>query len=166
MLAIIERKTEKHRKLIEDELPFFHGILTFIKHTSRWYALALVSMSRRVEIEYVLERARLQQLFKAVVSAEDVGACKPDPQCYSLALARVNEKRREAGELPLLPSECLVIEDAPRGIESGRAAGMRTLGVTNTVTESSLRAAGAEVVTHSLYDWNADAVYHIFSEGQ
>ena len=165
LLALIERKTERHRQLIEDYLPLFPGILTFIKQTSRSFALALVSMARRVEIDYVLERAGLQQSFKALVSAEDVGACKPDPQCYNLALARLNEQRQAERELPLLPSECLVIEDAPQGIQSGHAAGMRTLGVTNTVTESSLRAAGADVVTASLYDWNADAVYHLFWEG-
>jgi beta-phosphoglucomutase-like phosphatase (HAD superfamily) len=64
--------------------------------------------------------------------------------------------------LPLLASECLVIEDSPPGIESGRKAGMRTLGVTNTVSEAQLRTAGAEVVTASLADWSADAVHHVF----
>jgi beta-phosphoglucomutase-like phosphatase (HAD superfamily) len=67
--------------------------------------------------------------------------------------------------LPLLANECLVIEDAPPGIRSGKAAGMRTLGVTNTVSETELRAAGADVVTHSLADWTMDAVHHVFSEG-
>jgi beta-phosphoglucomutase-like phosphatase (HAD superfamily) len=62
----------------------------------------------------------------------------------------------------LLASECLVIEDSPPGIQSGRGAGMRTLGVTNTVTESELRAAGAEVVTASLADWTVDAVHHLY----
>jgi beta-phosphoglucomutase-like phosphatase (HAD superfamily) len=85
--------------------------------------------------------------------------------CYRLALERLNEKRSASNEPPLLPEECLVIEDAPPGIQSGRAAGMRTLGVTNTVTEQQLRTAGADVVTANLYDWNADAVHHVFSEG-
>ena len=40
-------------------------------------------------------------------------------------------------------------EDSPPGIQSGSAAGMRTLGVTNTVSEQELRAAGAEVVTQA-----------------
>jgi hypothetical protein len=39
---------------------------------------------------------------------------------------------------------------------------MRTLAVTNTVAESVLRAAGADVVTASLADWNTDAVHHLF----
>lgn len=162
MNALIERKTGIHRKLIENELPLFPGVVTFIKATSRRYALGLVSMARRTEIDHVLERAKLDSVFTVIVSAEDARACKPDPCCYELALERLNEKRREARKLPLLPRECLVIEDAPPGIQAGRAAGMRTLGVTNTVREEALRAAGADVVTHNLADWTVDAVYHVF----
>ncbi|HEX5890800.1 MAG TPA: hypothetical protein VFY61_18960, partial [Pyrinomonadaceae bacterium] len=65
--------------------------------------------------------------------------------------------------LPLLPSECLAIEDSPPGIQSACAAGMRTLGVTNTVGEKELRAAGADVVTGSLADWTVDAVRLVYS---
>jgi hypothetical protein len=39
---------------------------------------------------------------------------------------------------------------------------MRTLGITNTVSEEALRAAGANVVTHSFADWTIDAVHHVF----
>ncbi|HEX8173678.1 MAG TPA: HAD family phosphatase [Pyrinomonadaceae bacterium] len=160
--AIIERKTELHRELIKDDLPLFSGVVTFIRNTSRRYALGLVSMARRVEINHVLERAGLENAFAVIVSAEDVSVCKPDPACYLLGLERLNEKRRGSNEAPVSANECLVIEDSPPGIQSGRAAGMRTLGVTNTVTEEQLRAASADVVTANLYDWNADAVHHVF----
>src|SRR6185295_13798531 len=109
----------------------------------------------------VLERAQLG-LFSVIVSAEDVTVCKPAPDCYRTALERLNEKRRAGGQEPLLASECLVIEDSPPGIESGRQAGMRTLGITNTVSAQQLRAAGAEVVSASLADWTVDAVRHVF----
>ena len=46
-------------------------------------------------------------------------------------------------KLPALAHECVVIEDAPPGIQAARAAGMRTIGVTTTVTEQALRAAPA-----------------------
>ena len=164
MRAIIERKTEFHHELIKDELPLFPGVVTFIRNTARHYQLGLVSMARLVEISHVLERAHLEDAFAVTVSAEDVSACKPDPCCYSLALERLNEKRSAGRQQPVLPAECVVIEDSPPGIQSGRAAGMRTLGVTNTVTEEQLRAAGADVVTANLYDWNADAIYHVFGE--
>ena len=160
--AIIEREGAAHRKMIEDELPLFPGAVTFIKAASRHYQLGVVSMAPRAGIDYVLERAKLDSAFTVVVSAEDAHACKPDPCCYARALELLNEKRRDARELPLLPQECLVIEDSPPGIQSGRAAGMRTLGLTNTVSEEALRAAGANVVSSSLADWTVDAVHHVF----
>jgi HAD superfamily hydrolase (TIGR01509 family) len=153
----------RHRQLIEDELPLFHGVVTFLKASSRSFSLGLVSMATRAEIEYTLNRARLNSLFSVIVTAEDVNVCKPAPDCYRIGLEKLNERRRDKRGLPLLPGECLVIEDSPPGIQSGRAAGMRTLGVTNTVTEAELRAAGAEVVTPSLADWTVDAVRHVFS---
>ena len=160
--AVIAREAASHRKMIEDELPLFPGVVTFIKAVARHYQLGIVSMASRAGIDYVLERARLAKSFTVVVSAEDAHACKPDPCCYERALERLNEKRREARQLPLLAGECLVIEDSPPGIQSGRAAGMRTLGVTNTVSEEALRTAGADVVTTNLGDWTPDAVHHVF----
>lgn len=164
MRALIARKSELHRQQIEDELPLFPGIVTFVKHTARRYQLGISSMAQRVEIEDVLRRAHLTSAFAVVVSAEDATRCKPDPCCYQRALELLNEKRGAASQPPLKPSECLVIEDSPPGIESGRAAGMRTLGVTNTVSEDALRAAGAEVVTRSLADWNVEAIHHLYDK--
>ncbi|MDT4968735.1 MAG: beta-phosphoglucomutase [Acidobacteriota bacterium] len=160
--ALIERKTELHRQAIETELPLFPGVVTFLKAASRSYQLGLVSMARRVEIAHVLERAKLNRTFSVIVSAQDVKACKPDPCSYQRALELLNGHRRNDRHLPLLPKECLVIEDAPPGIMAGRAAGMRSLGITNTVDEESLRAAGADIVTRSLADWTVDAVHHLY----
>jgi beta-phosphoglucomutase len=162
--SVQQAKTRLHRKMIEDELPLFPGVLTFLKATSRRYALGLVSMANSIEVGYVFERARLGLLFSVVVTAEDVTVCKPAPDCYQRGLDKLNEKRRVERLLPLLPFECLAVEDSPPGIRAARAAGMRTLGVTNTVCESELRAAGAEVVTASLADWTTDAVCHVFDE--
>lgn len=162
MKVVLAGKGVRHRKAIEDELPLFPGVVTFLKATSRHYSLGIVSMATRDEIQYVLDRARLRALFSVIGSAEGVNVCKPAPDCYLAAFEKLNDKRRADRLLPLLPSECLVIEDSPPGIQSGRGAGMRTLGVTNTVAEEELRAAGAEVVTPSLADWTVDAVQHVF----
>ena len=163
--AVIRRELELHREMIKDELPLFPGVVTFIKAASRVWPLAVVSMATRDEIEYVLGRAKLADHFAAVVSAEDVpaGRCKPDPACYLRGLELLNRNRR-GGHRPPSASTCLVVEDSPPGIQSGRAAGMRTLGVTNTVSDAALRAAGADVVTARLSDWTPDAVYHVFGE--
>jgi beta-phosphoglucomutase len=161
--SVLGAKTDAHRSAIEDQLPFFPGVLTFLKSTSRVFSLGLVSMANKVEVGYVFRRANLTPLFSVVVTAEDATACKPDPHCYVTGLEKLNERRQHERLLPFLPHECLAIEDSPPGIQSARAAGMRTLGVTNTVSEDALRAAGADVVTASLADWNPEAVNLVYS---
>ena len=160
--GVLSAKTIRHRKMIEDELPLFPGVVTFLKSASRNFALGLVSMANSNEINNVLERAQLRSLFSVLVMAEDVNVCKPAPDCYRRGLEKLNEQRRGRRLLPVLPNECLAIEDSPPGIQAARGAGMHTLGITNTVGEEALRQVGAEVVTHSLADWTADSVRHLF----
>jgi beta-phosphoglucomutase len=162
LAKVLDDKTDLHRQMIEDELPLFPGVLTFLKAASRHFALGLVSMANKVEVGYVFQRANLTPLFSVIVTAEDASVCKPDPDCYLAGLTKLNEKRQHERQLPLLASECLAIEDSPPGIQSARAAGMRTLGITNTVPAAALRSAGAEVVTASLADWSVDSVQRLF----
>lgn len=159
---VLGAKTDLHRQMIEDELPLFHGVLTFLKAAAREFELGLVSMANKAEVSYVFQRAHLTPLFSVIVTAEDASVCKPDPDCYLAGLKKLNEKRQHERKLPLLPSECLGIEDSPPGIQSARAAGMRTLGITNTVPAEALRAAGADVVTASLADWTVDSVKRLY----
>ncbi|HZI18565.1 MAG TPA: HAD family phosphatase [Pyrinomonadaceae bacterium] len=159
---VIESEHAKHRALIEKELPIFPGVVTFVKALARSYPLGIVSMAARSQIDYALERAGLARHFAVIVSAEDVNACKPDPACYRAALYKLNAARADLHVLPFSAGECLVVEDSPPGIRSARAAGMLALGVTNTVPDAALRAAGAHSVTRSLADWTVDALQHVF----
>src|SRR6185503_9272490 len=158
---VLGAKTDLHRQMIE-ELPLFPGVLTFLKSASREFQLGLVSMANLTEVSYVFQRANLTPLFSVIVTAEDASVCKPAPECYLAGLMKLNKKRQHDRMLPLLASECLAIEDSPPGIQSARAAGMRTMGVTNTVSDSALRDAGADVVTKSLADWTVEAVKLVF----
>ena len=160
--TVMNAKTEMHRGMIEDELPLFPGVLTFLKAASREFSLGLVSMANKAEVGYVFQRANLTPLFSVVVTAEDASVCKPDPDCYLAGLRKLNELRQHERKLPLQAAECLAIEDSPPGIQAARASGMRTLGVTNTVPAQALRDAGADVVTASLADWNPEAVRRVF----
>lgn len=160
--SVLAAKVVRHRIRIENELPLFPGVVTFLKAAAREFSLGLVSMANKEEIDYVLDRAKLRALFSVVVTSEDVDVCKPAPDCYLAGLRKLNEKRQQERLLPLLAHECLAIEDSPPGIEAGRQAGMHSLGITNTVSEAELRGAGAEVVTASLADWNVVAVHRLF----
>jgi len=72
-----------------------------------------------------------------LVTAEQVSMGKPAPEGYSLAARR----------LGLKPGGCVVVEDAPAGIEAGRAAGMRVIAVVTTHPPEELTAADFIVPT-------------------
>lgn len=162
MREVVQREHAKHRELIANDLPVASGIVSFIKATARHYDLGIVSMAERSEIDHVLELAGLKHQFGLIVSAEPGLKHKPAPDCYARALDLLNQTRRSRRDLPVLANECLVIEDAPPGIESARSVGMRTIGVTTTVTNRPLREAGADIVTPNLADWSPDAVHQLF----
>jgi len=159
---VIEREHALHRELIGQDLPVASGVVAFIKQLARLYDLGIVSMAERSEIDHVLNLAGIKHQFSVVVSAAADLNHKPAPDCYLRGLQALNDQRRSERKLPALAAECVVIEDAPPGIKAGRAAGMKTIGVTTTVSEQALRDAGADVVTPNLADWNADAVHHLF----
>jgi sugar-phosphatase len=72
-----------------------------------------------------------------VVTADRLLRGKPDPEGYLLA----------ARELGADPADCVVLEDAPAGIEAGHAAGMRVVGVLTTYGPAELAAADERVAT-------------------
>lgn len=162
MRALIKHEHELHRQFIKADLPVSSGVVAFIREASRHFQLGIVSMAEREEIDHVLDLAYLESEFSVLVGAEPGLKHKPAPDCYLRALELLNEQRRDARKMPLLARECLVIEDSPPGIEAARTAGMRTLGVTNTVSAGALRSSRAEVVTPNLSDWTTSAVRHLF----
>jgi sugar-phosphatase len=72
-----------------------------------------------------------------LVTADDVSRGKPDPEAYL----------RAADALQVVPADCVVIEDAPAGVEAGIAAGMRVIAVTTTFAAADLARAHAIVAT-------------------
>lgn len=72
---------------------------------------------------------------KIMITADDVANGKPHPAPYL----------KGAELLGVNPDECLVIEDAPAGIQSAHAARMRVIGLASTYPASALREADAVV---------------------
>ena len=67
---------------------------------------------------------------EVLVTPERLSRGKPNPEGYLLA----------ARELGAAPADCVVLEDAPAGVEAGRAAGMRVVGITTTHDPGALDA--------------------------
>ena len=159
---LIEEKTSKWQELIDKEIPLFDGIEGFIKRMENSFSLGLVSMARRKEVEYVLSKTGLRNSFVSIVTAEDVNSIKPNPECYNTGFREVDNSRTRLGKNPATRKQCVVIEDSPPGIVSGKKAGLNALGVANTVIEKELRGAGADAVTSSLKDWSPESFSRVF----
>jgi len=71
---------------------------------------------------------------KHLITASDIQRGKPDPEPYL----------RGAQSLGIEPSDCVVIEDAPAGVASGKHAGARVLALRTTTNDQELFAAGAQ----------------------
>ena len=83
--------------------------------------LAIASSSPRLFIEAVVSKFRMTEVFKVIVSSEEVPRGKPAPDVY-LEVAR---------RLSVLPDECAVIEDAYHGVVAAKRAGMTCIGYRN-----------------------------------
>ncbi len=160
--AIHRAKTAKWREAIEREVPLFPGAENFIRKMSQSFAIGIVSMASREEIDFVLQATNLRGEISVIVSAEDVTKCKPNAECYHKGFNLIDAVRTVRGSNPMVHADCLVIEDAPAGIRAGKAAGLKTLGITNTVSAEQLRAAGADAVTKRLDDWMPDSMRRVF----
>ena len=134
LAAAIERKAAHYGAAIRRSMTLVPGARDFVRAAAdEGLALAVVSGALRREIDLVLETAELRPHFPVVIAAEDVCACKPDPQGFTRA--------REA--LGLAPEHCVVVEDSLPGLVAAHAAGMRCAVLTTSHPAALLGAADA-----------------------
>jgi len=95
---------------------------------------AVVTSGIRAVAEFRMRHARLP-VPPVMICADEITRGKPDPEGYLTAAAQLGRS----------PGECIVIEDAPAGIESAQAAGMRVIAIATTYPPGRLGAADAVV---------------------
>jgi HAD superfamily hydrolase (TIGR01509 family) len=118
---VSETKESAYRRLLREEgLAALPGALAWLERLRRGgWKQSLASSAPRPNIDAVFEALDLGRFLDAVVSADEVGRGKPDPAVFLEAARR----------LGLPPGRCVVVEDAPAGIEAARRAGMPSIGV-------------------------------------
>ena len=136
-----EAKETAYRRIVADEgLSPLGGVADWVRRLDgAGWRQAVASSAPRLNVEVVLRVIGLDRRFTALVSAEDVGRGKPDPEVFVTAAAR----------LGVPPARCIVVEDVDHGIEAARRAGMRTIGVGGV--------AGGDLVVGSLAELPEDA---------
>ena len=129
-----------------DMLPGAHSFLQEALDNN--YRIALGSSSKNAEM--ILKTLGIYDLFETIIDGTKTTRSKPDPQVFQMA----------ANELNLNPSECIVFEDAIKGIEAAKAGGFYTIGIGDSTT---LKEAD-EVVT-SLAEYKLESIRSIIKLG-
>ena len=135
--------------------PVYHQILRrevtlmpFVKETlgelSGTHPLAIATNSNLQDVSFVIEDFDLGDFFRVVTTREDYARAKPCPDAFLAA----------AESLGFPPSECLVIEDAHKGVLAAQAAGIPVIAVPNQYTADNDFSAGALMVLQDLSKLN------------
>lgn len=148
--ADAEKYAERKQRILQDlvrqgVVHAFPDALRFVRAVKRLgWRMAVASSSKNandmMKCVHLNALHTLLSVFDANVCGRDVKQGKPYPEIFLMA----------AEDLPITPANCLVIEDAPAGIEAARAAGMTALGVARLGDAQALWDAGASLVVTSL----------------
>jgi beta-phosphoglucomutase len=140
------RTYEIYGEIVRGKLKPLPGVHEFISRCrNKGLRLALATSADTIKMQVNLKEAGLSNdSFQAIITGLDVKNKKPSPEIYLKA----------AKSLGLEPENCLVVEDAVSGIESGKNAGCRCLAVTTSFDSSALNAA----------DWICDSLLNVPEE--
>ena len=116
------RKETQYQKDFLPHLKLISGLKSFLnKARVADIKLAIGTAAIPYNVDYVLDNLHLRDYFPVIVGANDVAISKPHPEVFL--------KAAELCGIP--PTECVVFEDAPKGIEAAKRAGMKAVSITS-----------------------------------
>ncbi len=140
------RKERLYREIAAEDFPVMPGAVPLLRSLHRQGIRLAVGSSAPVEnVTLSLQHVDPDQLVDVAITGDDVTLGKPHPQVFQLA----------AGRLSVASQNCVVVEDAPAGIEAAHRAGMKCIGMLSRGrTPQALSAA----------DWQVDHLSQITPE--
>ena len=138
LYTLIEQKAALFNEVIHSGVTAYPGVVDLIRilHSDN-IPLAICSGALRSDIDPILAMLGIADYFTVIVTADDVAASKPDPECYELAF----QKLLAAHKNSFSKETTLAIEDTPAGISAARGAGLKVCAVTNSYPAARLEAA-------------------------
>lgn len=116
-------KEKRYQQAYLPKIALINGLKEFLTDAkAAGIKMAIGSAAIPFNINFVLNNLQLQDYFPVIVSADDVSISKPHPDTFLQC----------AAALGVDPKDCIVFEDAPKGVESALNAGMRTFVLTTT----------------------------------
>lgn len=132
--ALVQELDHFESNMVYPEIP---GSISFVKDLKdKGYKVGLVTSSTDTKLIGVNKAHAFDELFDTIVSAGRVEHGKPNPDCFLLA----------AKDLGVEPHNCIVFEDSFAGVDAGRAAGMKVIGLATTNPVDSLNDKCTKVI--------------------
>ena len=131
-----EKKEQLYRELYAPHIQEVRGlteILQLLKSHNKKIAIATTAPKKNRD--FGLEALGMSDIFSVVLGEEDITRGKPHPEIYL----------ETAKRLGVTPDRCLVFEDSPPGVASGKSAGMTVVGLLTTHSEEELKDANYQV---------------------
>ena len=125
-----------YHDLLRQEVALMPGAAAALARLAPHFELAVATNSKRVDVDFVIERFALRPLFPVVVTREDYARAKPEPDAYQTAAVRM--------ALPV--GQCVVVEDSFRGVVAAHRAGAAVIAVPNRFTRGSDFSLAAAVL--------------------
>lgn len=124
-------KEKKYQELYKPQLKGLPGLEEFLSRTRhKGIKMGIGSAAILYNIDFVLDGLNIRHYFESIVGAENVTDSKPDPETYL----------KGAKELGFDATNCIVFEDAPKGVEAALNAGMQAVVLTTMHTAEEFSA--------------------------
>ena len=151
---IDDAKEAAYRDLVRGMVPLTIGVReTLHGLRAAGLKLAIGTSGPRENVELVLQESRLAPLFDAVVTGFDVLHGKPAPDCFLLAAQRIG----------LPANACVVVEDAPVGIQAALAAEMKCIALVGTHPAERLAESHPTQIVQHLKEITAELVRRLLA---
>jgi len=144
-------KESYYQRVYKDDMKAIDGLHEFLARAwSNDIHIAMGSAAIMFNIDFILDGLNLRPYFKTIVSADHVEVSKPDPETFLKA----------AGGLGIAPEQCIVFEDAPKGVETALNAGMQCVVLTTMHTKDEF--GDYPNIICFIEDYTDPALNHLF----
>ncbi|MFW9973068.1 MAG: HAD family hydrolase [Candidatus Odinarchaeota archaeon] len=144
-------KEKYYREMVRGKLIPVPGVLKIIKRLkSKGFKLAVGSSGPPENVELILSELKIKTYFDVIITAVDVKKGKPEPDVFLIVAKKLN----------INPKNCLVIEDAPVGIQAAKRAGMISIALTTTHKKEEL--LDAQLIIKNLTEIKVVDIINLF----
>ncbi len=129
LLQYADEKEALFRELYKKDVQPLQGLIPFLtKLKEQGISRAIATSAPRANVDFTLQYANLHGFFDTILDESFVSKGKPDPEIYTKTVEALGFER----------AHCIVFEDSLSGVEAGKAAGCKVVGVSTTHTPDEL----------------------------